>query len=63
MLEAAQVLDFERAAQLRDRIRQIKDLPTLTSDRPAPATEVEGQAKPGTPGTRVIKPRKRSRGQ
>ena len=29
MLEAAEALDFERAAALRDRIRQLKDMPEL----------------------------------
>ncbi len=29
MLEAAEALDFERAAALRDRIRQLKDMPDL----------------------------------
>ncbi len=29
MLEAAEALDFERAAELRDRIRRLKDQPTL----------------------------------
>ncbi|MHC4697766.1 MAG: excinuclease ABC subunit UvrB [Planctomycetota bacterium] len=32
MLEAAEALEFERAAQLRDRIQQIKDMPELTAD-------------------------------
>ncbi|MHC4763300.1 MAG: UvrB/UvrC motif-containing protein, partial [Planctomycetota bacterium] len=29
MLEAAETLDFERAAFLRDQLRQLKDLPKL----------------------------------
>jgi len=31
MLEAAESLEFERAAQLRDRIRQLKDMPELVA--------------------------------
>ena len=31
MLEAAEALEFERAAQLRDRIRQLKDMPELVA--------------------------------
>jgi excinuclease UvrABC nuclease subunit len=29
MLAAAEALDFERAADLRDRLRELKDLPQL----------------------------------
>jgi len=40
MLEAAEALEFERAAQLRDRIRQLKDMPELVAvgDRAAGET-------------------------
>ncbi len=32
MLEAAEALEFERAAQLRDRIKEIKEMPELAAD-------------------------------
>jgi len=33
MLEAAEALEFERAARLRDRIKEFKDMPSLTKGR------------------------------
>ena len=40
MLQAAQNLEFERAAQLRDKVRELKGAPTLTGDvAPAPKPE------------------------
>jgi len=60
MLEAAGALEFEKAAELRDRIRRIKESPG-----PGPGGERDrgpgrgGPSKPGTPGSRV-KRRKRS---
>ena len=33
MLEAADALDFEKAARLRDRIKELEDAPELVSDR------------------------------
>jgi excinuclease ABC subunit B len=58
MLEAAQSLEFEHAAQLRDRIRQFKDAPELTGTTIAPAEPP--QPAPGTPGTRPIKKRRKT---
>ncbi|QQE12234.1 excinuclease ABC subunit UvrB [Planctomycetota bacterium] len=59
MLEAAQMLEFEKAALLRDKVKEIKATPamgkvTLKSD--ARGTK----PKPGAPGTKVIKKRKKS---
>ena len=36
MLEAAEALEFEKAAALRDRIKQLKEMPELTSTSPRP---------------------------
>ena len=53
MLEAARGLQFEQAATLRDRIRELKDAPTIGK-----ATGSGRRTKPGTPGTRVIRKKK-----
>jgi excinuclease ABC subunit B len=45
MLEAARMLEFERAAQLRDRIRQLKEMPGL-SGAPEPTPEPAAPAGP-----------------
>jgi excinuclease ABC subunit B len=42
MLEAAQNLEFERAAQLRDKINEIKGAPIIKGSR-SPADENNGQ--------------------
>jgi len=34
MLEAAKSLEFERAAQLRDKLNEIKGVPTIRSAKP-----------------------------
>ncbi len=47
MLQAAQDLQFEKAAQLRDQIKQIKDSPNLGKVK---LGRDEPKAKPGTPG-------------
>ena len=39
MLQAAQNLEFERAAQLRDRIQELKGAPRMESTRPHAATD------------------------
>jgi excinuclease ABC subunit B len=58
MLEAAQSLEFEKAAGLRDRIKQLKDLPTISDGgKGAPPPPAASDA-PGTPGTRARQPRK-----
>ncbi|MCC7191622.1 MAG: excinuclease ABC subunit UvrB [Phycisphaeraceae bacterium] len=60
MLDAAQNLDFEKAAMYRDRIKQVKDAPELVSSRSRDSRDA-GQPKPGTPGTKVIRSSKKSR--
>jgi excinuclease ABC subunit B len=57
MLEAANALEFEKAAHLRDKVKEIKAAPDIgkvkaSSSRPR-------KPKPGTPGTKVIKKRKK----
>ena len=47
MLEAAESLEFERAAGLRDQIRQLRDTPEIGPARPG-----DNDPKPGTPGVR-----------
>jgi excinuclease ABC subunit B len=57
MLEAAEALEFEKAAALRDRLNQIRDSPEIST---ASLEDVEpGRPKPGTPGTRVRRKRKK----
>ena len=52
MLEAAKELQFERAAKLRDRIRELNDAPRIGKGT------ADGRTKPGTPGTRVVRRKK-----
>ena len=57
MLEAANALEFEKAAHLRDRIKEVKASPEMgpikkRSSKPR-------KPKPGTPGTKVIKKKKK----
>ncbi|MCX5662084.1 MAG: excinuclease ABC subunit UvrB [Planctomycetota bacterium] len=59
MLEAAQALQFEKAAAIRDKIKTLKDSPDLgpvTMEQSQPA-----KVKPGTPGTRVMRGGKKRR--
>ena len=59
MLEAAEALEFEKAAALRDRIKQLQDAPDigkLKAEDVAPS-----KTKAGTPGTRVVKKTKHNR--
>jgi len=58
MLDAAAGLAFEKAAALRDRIKQIKDSPELGPA--ALAAPEPRKPKPGAPGSRVIKKKKRA---
>ena len=59
MLEAAEALAFEKAAALRDQIKQLKDAPDIG---PVRMTDAEPpKPKPGTPGTRVTKKHKKTR--
>ena len=53
MLEAAQNLEFEKAAQLRDQVKQLKESPEL-ADLSATGEDAN-KAKPGTPGSRTRK--------
>ncbi|QOV88315.1 excinuclease ABC subunit UvrB [Humisphaera borealis] len=45
MLDAARNLEFERAAQLRDKINEIKGAPTISGDALAPTEAEERQSK------------------
>jgi len=59
MFEAAQQLEFESAAQLRDRVRKLQAVPM---DQPVTREELEGRKprpKPGAPGVRAPRRRKR----
>ncbi len=56
MLEAAEALEFEKAAQLRDRIAELKAMP---DSGPVKASQAEPKAKPGAPGTKVRKKKKK----
>jgi len=60
MLEAAQSLEFEKAASIRDKVKEIKAAPAMTkvklsNKRPKP--------KPGTPGTKTVKRGKKRTGR
>ncbi|MEO0966215.1 MAG: excinuclease ABC subunit UvrB [Planctomycetota bacterium] len=54
MLDAAQALEFEKAAQLRDKVKQIKAMPTFDK---VTMNDAKPQAKPGTPGSKSGKRR------
>ncbi|HEX7010611.1 MAG TPA: excinuclease ABC subunit UvrB [Phycisphaeraceae bacterium] len=60
MLEAAQRLEFERAAQLRDRVRQLRATPQIGKVRLR--RDGSTPTKPGAPGTRSRR-RRRSSGR
>ena len=57
MLEAAETMEFEKAARLRDRIKELKELPEMTIDRNAkpgidnsqPPTLIPGKGKSTRP--------------
>ncbi|MDH3582673.1 MAG: UvrB/UvrC motif-containing protein, partial [Phycisphaerae bacterium] len=55
MLEAAEVLEFEKAAALRDRIEEIQEAPQIEGVPAARSRTKRDQ--PGMPGTRVKKRR------
>ncbi|MHC4236302.1 MAG: excinuclease ABC subunit UvrB, partial [Planctomycetota bacterium] len=59
MLEAAEALEFERAAQLRDRIKELKESPELVVTAPT-AAELDG--KPEYQRRRASSPRRRGGG-
>jgi excinuclease ABC subunit B len=58
MLEAAGALEFEKAADLRDRLKQIKASPAL--GKITKAATGKRKPAPGTPGAKVIKKRKKT---
>lgn len=48
MVEAAEALEFERAARLRDRIKELKEVPTLASSAAVePTTPTDGRRRSG----------------
>ena len=61
MLEAAQALEFEKAATIRDKVKEVKAMPTMGKVK----LNKKGatKAKPGTPGTRSVKHGKRRGGR
>ena len=61
MLEAAQALEFEKAATIRDKVKEVKAMPTMGKVK----LNKKGatKAKPGTPGTRPVKHGKRRSGR
>jgi excinuclease ABC subunit B len=58
MLAAAGELQFEKAAALRDTIKDLNDSPVYA---PLPPMERPRKEKPGTPGTRVMKKSKKGK--
>jgi len=58
MLEAAEALDFEKAARLRDRVNELKNAPQSGKVK---ANDARPKPKPGTPGTKVKRGKKRDR--
>jgi excinuclease ABC subunit B len=52
MLEAAEALEFERAAKLRDRVRELKAMPEYGEPRVLTKSEVEAP-RPGQAGSRA----------
>ncbi len=60
MLEAAQSLEFEKAATIRDQIAEVKSAPAMGKvKRPARGGK---KVKPGTPGTKVVRRGKKGKG-
>ena len=58
MLKAAEGLEFERAASLRDQIKELKESPE--GGRVTKGQTSRRKPKPGTPGTRVMRKKKGS---
>ncbi|HEX8916420.1 MAG TPA: excinuclease ABC subunit UvrB [Humisphaera sp.] len=56
MLGAAKNLEFERAAQLRDKINEIKGAPQIETGRPLPGSEAEEE------GMKIWQPKSKGRG-
>ena len=61
MLEAAQALEFEKAATIRDKVKEVKAMPTMGKVKLSKKGATK--AKPGTPGTRPVKHGKRRGGR
>lgn len=62
MLEAAQHLEFEKAAMLRDKVKELKDAPQFAADGAAfTRDEAEPRIAPGTPGQRAGHKKKKRR--
>ncbi|MEM1355751.1 MAG: excinuclease ABC subunit UvrB [Planctomycetota bacterium] len=57
MLEAAQGLEFEKAASIRDTLAEVKAAPAM--DKVRLSKKTSKKAKPGTPGTKAGKKRKK----
>jgi excinuclease UvrABC helicase subunit UvrB len=61
MLQAAKNLEFERAAQLRDKLKEMKGAPTIKSgagwapDEPVEQTRIWQPRNKGRPGRRAAK--------
>ncbi|MEM6459126.1 MAG: UvrB/UvrC motif-containing protein, partial [Planctomycetota bacterium] len=53
MLEAAQALEFEKAASIRDQLKQVKDAPAMTKVRLS--KKAARKPKPGTPGVKPLR--------
>jgi excinuclease ABC subunit B len=60
MLEAAQSLQFEKAAGYRDKIKTLRDTPEMGKVTMKDAQPAE--VKPGTPGTKVVRKKRRPHG-
>ncbi len=64
MLEAAQNLEFEKAAALRDRVKQLRDAPEMGKMTAQELKDVKKPREaPGAPGSRARRPRKKNRGE
>src|SRR5687768_16356819 len=57
MLQAAQNLEFERAAQLRDKINEMKGAPTIRSANPF------GEVEEASAGAKIWQPKSKGRGR
>jgi len=53
MLDAAQNLEFEKAASLRDQVKEIKEAPNLGKVRLNPKKNAARKPKPGMPGVKA----------
>ncbi len=61
MLDAAQNLEFEKAAALRDQVKEIKEAPNLGKVRLNTKKNAAKKPKPGTPGIKAARGRKHKR--